>query len=91
MFNGRRDPELYKEYGRWLPYIVGLFLPGCDGENGNLIHLPAKGGTADQPYMTMQILLVIQGCYREHLHSKIQKMQSKKPASSGMRRRRSRR
>lgn len=70
---------------------MDLFLPGCDGDNGNFLHLPEEGGMLDQPYMTMQILRAIQGCYQEYLHEKIQKMQSKKPASSGARRRRSRR
>ena len=63
----------------------------CDSENGNLNHLPEEGGMLDQPYLTMQVLKVIQGCYQEHLHEKIQKLQSKRPATSGRMRRRSRR
>ena len=85
MFNGRRNDELFKEYGRWLPYITDIFLPLCNSENGDFIALPFSGSLSEQPYMTMQILLLIQNSFKKMLSDKVEKMKAKAPA--GRRRR----
>ncbi len=68
VFNGRYTEELYTEYGHWLMYITDFFLPICDSDTGDLKILPFPGGVLDQPYMTMQVLKVIQAEYRKHLN-----------------------
>ncbi len=83
VFNGRRSDEMLREYGRWLPYITELFLPACDSEHGDLLHLPFPGSIADQPYMTMQIILLVQDGYRKMLSERVEKMR----ASAGPKRR----
>ena len=52
-------------------YISLIYLPICDTENGDFRMLPFPGTIGDQPYMTMQILLIIQEAYRKHLHEKM--------------------
>lgn len=84
MFQGRRNDELYREYGRWLPYITDVFLPLCNSENGDLMSMPFPGSLMDQPYMTMQVLLVIQGAFKKVLSDRVEKMKAK---TSGGRRR----
>jgi len=59
-----------------------------DSEKGDFRFLPCEGGMLDQPYQTMQILNVIQGCYREIQHDKVKKMQQKSSAASATNRRR---
>lgn len=81
MFNGRRNDELFREYGRWLPYIRDIFLPLCNSENGDLISLPFPGALAEQPFMTMQILLLIQNSYKKVLSEKVEKMKAKAPTA----------
>lgn len=70
MFYGRYSEELFQEYHRWLPYITDIYLPICDSQTGDLRHLPFEGTIMDQPYMTMQILGVIQGVYRKVANEK---------------------
>lgn len=77
MFNGRRNEELFQEYGHYLFYITDIFLPSINSDNGDFIHLPFPGSILDQPYMTMQILKLIQLNYRKVLADKMEKM--KKP------------
>ena len=64
------DPELYSEYGHWLMYITDIYLPLCDSDSGDFRTLPFPGGILDQPYMTMQVLKVIQMEYRKHISEK---------------------
>ena len=52
-------------------YITDVFLPVCDSETGDFRALPFPGGVLDQPYMTMQVLKVIQAEYRKHLNEKL--------------------
>lgn len=77
VFSGRYDKELFDEYRHWLFYITDLFLPIADSETGDFLSLPFEGAIADQPYMTMQVLKVIQASYRKHLNDNIKRIQSK--------------
>lgn len=52
-------------------YITDFFLPICDSDTGDFKILPFPGGVLDQPYMTMQVLKVIQAEYRKHLNEKL--------------------
>ena len=45
-------------------YITDIFLPIVDSETGDWRHLPFPGSMMDQPYMTMQILKLIQLNFR---------------------------
>jgi hypothetical protein len=87
IFNGRRATEIFKAYARWIPYITDIFLPLCDGETGNLLSMPFPGSLMEQPYMTMQILLTVQGEYRAHLSAKVEKMKAQQKSTSSRRRR----
>ena len=91
IFNGRRTVEVFKDYKRWIPYIVDIYLPICDEENGGFRSLPFPGSLMDQPYMTMQILLCIQGEYRAHKAAKMEQMRLKQPSSRSTPRARKRR
>lgn len=51
-------------------YITDMYLPICDSETGDFRTLPFPGGVLDQPYMTMQVLKVIQGEYHRTMMSK---------------------
>lgn len=55
-------------------YITDVFLPICDSDTGDFKVLPFLGGVLDQPYMTMQVLKVIQAEYRKHLIEKNRKI-----------------
>ena len=83
VYNGRKDKELFHEYGRWLPYITEIFPLICDSEHGDLLHMPFPGALMDQPYMTMQIILLVQEGYRKMLSERVEKMR----ASAGSKRR----
>jgi len=74
VFNGRYDRELYAEYGRWLPYITDIYLPICDSESGDFRMLPFDGPVTDQPYMTMQVIRLVQMGYRKHLNDNMKRM-----------------
>ena len=84
MFNSRYSEELFQEYRRWLPYITDIYLPICDSETGDFRSLPFEGTIMDQPYMSMQILGVIQGAYRKVQSDKVKKI--KGPGSGPARR-----
>ena len=62
-----------EECGRWLLYITDIFLPIVDSETGDWRHLPFPGSAMDQPYMTMQVLKLIQLNFRKHLAEKAEK------------------
>ena len=51
-------------------FITDFFLPICDSDTGDFKILPFPGGVLDQPYMTMQVLKIIQVEYRKHLNEK---------------------
>lgn len=55
-------------------YITDMYLPICDSETGDFRTLPFPGGILDQPYMTMQILKIIQSEYRKHLNEKVKRI-----------------
>ena len=74
VFNGRRNEELFREYGHYLFYITDIFLPSINSDNGDFLHLPFPGSVMDQPYMSMQILKLIQLNYRKVLSSKMEKI-----------------
>lgn len=78
VFNGRYCQEIYRDYGKWLPYITTIFLPIIDSEHGDFIHLPLEGGILDQPYMTMSLLRVIQNTYRKILNERMKAITQKK-------------
>jgi len=69
---------LYEEYKHWLPYITDYYLPICDSNNGDLRQLPFPGTVGDQPYMTFQIIKVIQLNYRKFLNDKVKSIKGKK-------------
>ena len=51
-------------------YITDIYLPLCDSDSGDFRVLTFPGGILDQPYMTMQVLKVIQMEYRKHIAEK---------------------
>ena len=55
-------------------YITDFFLPICDSDTGDFKILPFPGGVLDQPYMTMQVLKVVQMEYRKHLNERVKNM-----------------
>jgi hypothetical protein len=73
VFDGRFNQELFEEYKKWLPFITLIFLPLIDSENGDFRHFPFEGSLMDQPYITMEILRLIQLNYRIQLHKKIKR------------------
>ena len=76
IFNGRRATEIFEAYPRWIPFVVDIFLPICDGENGGLTMMPFPGSLMEQPYMTMQIILTVQGEFRAFLSEKVEKLKT---------------
>lgn len=77
MFRGRYSKELYTEYQHWLPYITDLYLPCCDTETGDFRNIPFPGSVSDQPYMTMQVMKLVQLQYRMNLDEKMKRMKGK--------------
>lgn len=77
MFAGRNSKVIFRENGRWLSYVTDLFLPIVDSETGDLRLLPFPGSAADQPYMTMQVIKLIQLNYRKHLAEKMKRIRGK--------------
>lgn len=57
-------------------YITDIFLPICDSDTGDFRTLPFPGGVLDQPYMTMQVLKVIQMEYRKHQIEKVGRLRN---------------
>ena len=57
-------------------YITDIFLPICDSDTGDFRTLPFPGGVLDQPYMTMQVLKVIQMEYRKHQSEKVGRLRN---------------
>ena len=55
-------------------YITDMYLPICDSETGDFRTLPFPGGILDQPYLTMQVLKIIQAEYRKHLNEKVKRI-----------------
>ena len=66
-----------EECGRWLLYITDIFLLIVDSETGDWRHLPFPGSAMDQPYMTMQILKLIQLNFRKYLSEKAENIRMK--------------
>ncbi|MBQ1574064.1 MAG: hypothetical protein IIZ78_23320 [Clostridiales bacterium] len=56
--------------------MVDVFLPIVEAEHGGLVHLPFPGSLMEQPYMTMQIILAVQGEFHAYLSQKIEKMRT---------------
>lgn len=52
-------------------------MPICNSETGDYNHLPFEGPLMDQPYMTMQILNVIQLNYRKCAEEKLKQKMKK--------------
>lgn len=77
MFVGRYNEELFREYGHWLIYITDLYLPIVDSENGDFRQLPFGGSVMEQPYMSMQVLKLIQLNYRKHLNEQMKRIKCK--------------
>ena len=55
-------------------YITDMYLPICDSETGDFRTLPFPGGILDQPYLTMQVLKIVQSEYRKHLNEKVKRI-----------------
>ena len=68
---------IMEECGRWLLYLTDIFLPIVDSETGDWRHLPFPGSMMDQPYMTMQILKLMQLNFRKHLSEKAESIRMK--------------
>lgn len=51
-----------------------MFLPICDSETGDFRVMPFGGTVLDQPYMSMQVVKIIQLNYRKHLNEKVKKI-----------------
>lgn len=77
MFGGRYNEELFREYGHWLIYITDLYLPIADSENGDFRQLPFGDSVMEQPYMSMQVLKLIQLNYRKHLSEQMKRIKGK--------------
>ena len=77
VFSGLYEMELFDEFRQWVFYITDLYLPIADSETGDFRSLPFEGAIADQPYMTMQVLKVIQASYRKHLSDNVKRIQQK--------------
>ena len=77
VFAGRNSKVVFRENGRWLSYVTDLFLPIVDSETGDLRTLPFPGSAADQPYMTKQVIKLIQLNYRKHLADRMKKLKGK--------------
>lgn len=77
MFAGRNSTPIFREHGRWLSYVTDLFLPIVDSETGDLRSLPFPGAASDQPYMTMQVIKLIQLNYRKHLADRMKKLKDR--------------
>lgn len=77
---------MFKAYGRWLPYITDIFLPICDSERGDYIAFPFPGSYMDQPYMTMQILNIVQSAYRQVLSARAEKIKAESMGKARKRR-----
>lgn len=86
IFNGRKSVEIFRAYHRWIHYVTDIFLPICDGENGNLLSMPFSGSLMEQPYMTFQVVLAVQGEYRAYLSAKVEKMKAQQKSSPHRRR-----
>lgn len=77
MFAGRNNALVFKECEKCLPYVTDLFLPIIDSETGDLRTLPFPGSVVDQPYMSMQVIKLIQLNYRKHLSDKMKRVKGK--------------
>ena len=73
-----------------MPYISDIFATIVDTETGDFRFLPFPGSLMDQPYMTMNILKVIQETYRADRAEKMEKMKKMKPSGGGSNNRRRR-
>lgn len=69
VFSGkwRPDNEDCLSYAKWLPYVVNLYLPVCDSMTGDFRHFPFPGTWVEQPAATMEILRLVQLCFRKEL------------------------
>ena len=57
--------------------ITNIFLPIIDSETEDWRHLPFHGSIMNQPYMTMQILKLLQLNFRKHLSEKAESIRIK--------------
>jgi hypothetical protein len=55
-----------------------VYLPICDSESGDLRQMPFPGSVMEQPYMSMQVIKLIQLNYRKHLADKVKKIKAKR-------------
>ena len=51
-------------------------MPICDSETGDLRNMPFSGPVTNQPYMTMQIIRLVQMNYRKHLNDKMKSIKA---------------
>jgi hypothetical protein len=61
------NDELFKEGAHYVIMINDLFLPCVDSQSGDFRTMPFPGSAADQPYMTMQALKIVQSEYKKTL------------------------
>ena len=62
----------------FLVYINDIFFPIVDSETGDFRHLPFPGSIVDQPYMSMQILKIIQINYKKSINDKMEKLKNRR-------------
>jgi hypothetical protein len=74
VFKGQYESEIFEEYKEWRHWISNIFLPLINTENGDFIHFPYEGGILDQGYISMEILYLLQQCYRKVQYEKMKKM-----------------
>lgn len=67
IFNGRNNKAVFEEGRKWIPYISDIFLPIADTDTGDFRRLPFEGDPLDQPYMSLQVIKLIQLNYRLNL------------------------
>lgn len=72
IFNNHYSQELFDEYKEWLPYIIDIYAPIRDSENGDFRFLPFEGSLMDQPYNMMLVLKEIQNAYREVVQERME-------------------
>lgn len=70
-----------------MPYISDIFATIVDTETGDFRFLPFPGSLMDQPFMTMNILKVIQETYRADRKEKMDQMRPSGGGSNNRRRR----
>jgi len=68
---------MVEKYGKYVMYVTDIYLPCIDTERGDFRFLPFEGDALDQPYMSMQVIKLIQLNYRKYLDKQMKKITAK--------------